>query len=96
MSINEESLPAMAFADDQLFCDAKAMPVKPPPCHHHPNGGKFASHSSTPTSPESQMARIEIPFARRNVRDDDFDPFMAALKTAKGERKGKCQKINRR
>ncbi|KAJ6692179.1 hypothetical protein OIU79_014020 [Salix purpurea] len=79
----------MAFADDQLFCDGKVMPLKPPPCHQHPNGGKFASRSSTPTSPESQMSRIKIPFARRNVWNDDFDPLMVALKTAKGERKGK-------
>jgi hypothetical protein len=81
---HKESLPAMAFADE-LFCDGKVIPLKPPPCHNH---------SSTPTSPESQMAKIKFSFPRRNVWNDDFDPFMVALKTVKGERKEKWQKIN--
>ncbi|KAG6789564.1 hypothetical protein POTOM_005669 [Populus tomentosa] len=81
---HKESLPAMASADE-LFCDGKVIPLKPPPCHNH---------SSTLTSPESQMAKIKISFPRRNVWNDDFDPFMVALKTVKGERKEKWQKIN--
>nr|TKS01829.1 hypothetical protein D5086_0000169360 [Populus alba] len=60
-----------------------------------PTNGKFGSHSSTPTSPESQIAKIKISFSRRMCGIDDFDPFMAALKF-KGERKGKWQKINHR
>lgn len=92
---HKESFPAMAFADE-LFCDGKVMiPLKPPPCHQYAADGKFDNHSSTPTSPESQMAKLKIPFPRRNVWNDDFDPFMVALKTVKGERKGKWQKINR-
>ncbi|KAJ6299319.1 hypothetical protein OIU76_020317 [Salix suchowensis] len=77
------------------FCDGKVIPLKPPPCHQYAADGKFDNHSSAPTSPESQMARLKIPFPRRNVWNDDFDPFMVALKTVKGERKGKWQKINR-
>jgi hypothetical protein len=92
---HKESFPAMAFTDE-LFCHGKVMPLKPPPCHQYPTNGKFGSHSSTPTSPESQIAKIKISFPRRNVWNDDFDPFMAALKTVKGERKGKWQKINHR
>ncbi|KAJ6984926.1 hypothetical protein NC653_023040 [Populus alba x Populus x berolinensis] len=61
------------------------MPLKPPLCHQYPTNGKFGSHSSTPTSPESQIAKIKISFSRRNVWNDDFDPFMGALKTVKGE-----------
>ncbi|KAF9665767.1 hypothetical protein SADUNF_Sadunf16G0158000 [Salix dunnii] len=89
----KESFPAMAFADE-LFRDGKVIPLKPPPCHQYAADGKFDNHSSTPTSPESQMAKLKIPFPRRNVWNDDFDPFMVALKTVKGERKGKWQKIN--
>ncbi|KAJ6905429.1 LOW QUALITY PROTEIN: hypothetical protein NC652_023243 [Populus alba x Populus x berolinensis] len=89
---HKESFPTTAFADYFVM----VMPLKPPPCHQYPTNGKFGSHSSTPTSPESQIAKIKISLSRRNVWNDDFDPFMAALKTIKGERKGKWQKINHR
>ncbi|CAK7330687.1 unnamed protein product [Dovyalis caffra] len=92
---HKESLPAMAFADE-LFCDGKVMPLKPPPCHRYATDGKFGNHSSTPTSPESQMSKIKIPFPRRNVWNDDFDPFMVALNTVKGEKMGKWHKNNHR
>jgi hypothetical protein len=78
-----------------LFCDGKVKPrLKPPPCNQYATDGKFDNHGSTPTSPESQMAKIKISLPRRNVWNDDIDPFMVALKTVKGEGKEKWQKIN--
>ncbi|GMI89084.1 hypothetical protein HRI_002577700 [Hibiscus trionum] len=76
----EESLPAMAFADE-LFHDGKVMPLKPPPGlqHHH-------KQSSILSSPRSSSGGLRLSFQRRSLWNDDFDPFMAALKNVKEEK----------
>ncbi|KAK8661097.1 hypothetical protein V6N13_051998 [Hibiscus sabdariffa] len=86
----EEPLPAMAFADE-LFYDGKVMPLKPPPRlqYHH----KQSLSLSPLRSPSSGL---RLPFQRRSLWNDDFDPFMAALKNVKEEKGGKSQAKNHR
>ncbi|KAG8654988.1 hypothetical protein MANES_05G200100v8 [Manihot esculenta] len=75
---HHESLPVMAFADE-LFYDGKVMPLNPPPCQQY----NFDKYSSCPTSPSNSSSLFKIPFARRSLWNDDFDPFMVALETVK-------------
>ncbi|GMI94649.1 hypothetical protein HRI_003134200 [Hibiscus trionum] len=81
----EEPLPDMAFADE-LFYDGKVVPLKPPPRlqYHH----KQSSSLSPTRSPSSGL---RFPFQRRSLWNDDFDPFMAALKNVKKEKAGRSQ-----
>ncbi|XP_002533284.3 uncharacterized protein LOC8273003 [Ricinus communis] len=85
------SLPAMAFADE-LFSDGKVMPLNPPPCLQYANSSdnKFGKYNSTPTSPAPGIpggALFKIPYPRRSLWNDDFDPFMVALENVKEEKK---------
>ncbi|KAJ9172289.1 hypothetical protein P3X46_015544 [Hevea brasiliensis] len=88
----QESLPAMAFADE-LFCDGKVMPLNPPPRQQYSNTNsnasdiKFGKYSSNPSSPGNQSSLFKIPFTRRSLWNDDFDPFMVALETVKEDKK---------
>lgn len=82
------SLTAMAFADE-LFCDGKVMPLKPPPCLQYCNS---VGCSSTLSSPRSPSGRLKFSFQRRSLWNDDFDPFMAALEIVKEEQKEKTQR----
>ncbi|KAJ4848554.1 hypothetical protein Tsubulata_007853 [Turnera subulata] len=73
------SLPAMAFADE-LFCEGKVMPLKPPPrleCNNNVVQSSCSGSGST--------RAIKNPFPRRSLWNDDFDPFMAAWKNVKGD-----------
>lgn len=84
------SLPSMAFADE-LFDNGRVMPLKPPP-RFRVDGGDMKSCSErmtdwSPKSPGTTMFRV--PFARRNVWNDDYDPFMAALQKVKEEHRGR-------
>nr|GME04102.1 hypothetical protein CQW23_26387 [Ipomoea batatas]GME04295.1 hypothetical protein CQW23_26387 [Ipomoea batatas] len=78
------SLPSMAFAD-QLFDNGRVMPLKPPP-RFRIDGGGGAKSCSSPKSPGSMF---RVPFSRRNVWNDDYDPFMAALQKVKEENRGR-------
>ncbi|KAM7278292.1 hypothetical protein ACFE04_005426 [Oxalis oulophora] len=82
-SHRDESLPVMSFADE-LFCDGKMMPlqVKPPPILN-PGG----THNAISPSPESPTSVFKFPFRRRHqsLWNDDFDPFVQALKTIQEE-----------
>ncbi|OMO87216.1 hypothetical protein CCACVL1_09194 [Corchorus capsularis] len=78
----KESLPAMAFADE-LFSDGKVRPLKlklPPRLEYSNDDVKQSSALSSPRSP------LKLPFQRRSLWNDDFDPFMAALKNVKQEK----------
>lgn len=85
-----DSLPAMAFADE-LFCDGKVMPLKPPPGSRCSIAGSRSPFgASPPRSPRS-------PFSRRNLWNDDFDPFMAAMESVRvREEAGGINKTHRR
>ncbi|XWS73638.1 hypothetical protein CRYUN_Cryun02cG0145600 [Craigia yunnanensis] len=93
--VRKESLPAMAFADD-LFSDGKVMPLKPPPRLQYPNDKKFDKQSLTLSSPRSPTGVLRLPFHRRSLWNDDFDPFMVALENVKEEKVGKSQANHRR
>ncbi|GLU18917.1 hypothetical protein SLE2022_351930 [Rubroshorea leprosula] len=87
----KKSLPAMAFADE-LFCDGKVMPLmplKPPPRLQYINSEKFDRQSSTLPSPKSPSGGLRLPFQRRSLWNDDFDPFMVALEHVRGAGEGK-------
>ncbi|KAG6411393.1 hypothetical protein SASPL_129474 [Salvia splendens] len=85
-----DSLPAMAFADElflnglvmplELPLSGVVMPLKPPP-------RLYKSALSSPRSPATVCRRI--PFARKSSRNDDFDPFMAALEKVREEKRGR-------
>ncbi|GMI73881.1 hypothetical protein HRI_001057400 [Hibiscus trionum] len=85
----KESLPAMAYADE-LFYDGKVMPLKPPPRL------QYHKQSSVLPSPRSPSGGLRLSFQRRSLWNDDFDPFMAALKNVKEEEAGKPQAKNHR
>ncbi|OWM69126.1 hypothetical protein CDL15_Pgr025313 [Punica granatum] len=80
-----ESLSAMAFADE-LFCDGKVMPLKPPP-----GSLRSADGSPSPCFGASPPRSPRSPFFRRSLWNDDFDPFMAALENVKEEEGGNKQ-----
>lgn len=85
------SQPAMAFADE-LFCDGKVMPLmplKPPPRLQYINSDKLDRQSSTLPSPKSPSSRVRLPFQRRSLWNDDFDPFMVALENVRAAGEGK-------
>ncbi|XWS28355.1 hypothetical protein CRYUN_Cryun25bG0061300 [Craigia yunnanensis] len=87
----KESFPAMAFVDE-LFSDGKVMPLKPPPRLQYPNDKRFDEQSSTLSSPRSPTGFLRLlPFQRRSLWNDDFDPFMVALENVKEEKVGKSQ-----
>ncbi|KDP43181.1 hypothetical protein JCGZ_22733 [Jatropha curcas] len=88
------SLPAMAFADE-LFCDGKVMPLNPPPCQQYSNCNENKNSKDCPSqspnsasfSPMNPSSIFKLPFPRRNLWNDDFDPFMVALKNVKEGKK---------
>ncbi|KAM5549160.1 hypothetical protein ABKV19_000543 [Rosa sericea] len=91
-----DSLPTtMAFADE-LFCDGKVMPLAPPlklpPRLQRKRNEKLASQAETgasvPGSPSNFV--LKLPFGYKRLWNDDFDPFMAALKNVKEEKKEKA------
>lgn len=91
-----DSLPTtMAFADE-LFCDGKVMPLAPPlklpPRLQRIMNEKLANQTGTgasaPGSPSNFV--LKLPFVYRRLWNDDFDPFMAALKNVKEEKKEKA------
>ncbi|KAK9062719.1 hypothetical protein SSX86_019908 [Deinandra increscens subsp. villosa] len=88
---NEYRLPARAnsfstilFADE-LFCNGKVLPLKPPP----------RLQSSVPTSPRSFSSRVKNPFAQKCMWNDGFDPFMIALEKVSEETEGRVS-VHRR
>ncbi|XVE59924.1 hypothetical protein DITRI_Ditri05aG0085400 [Diplodiscus trichospermus] len=93
--VRKESLPAMAFADE-LFSDGKVMPLKPPPRLQYPSDKKFDGQSSTLSSPRSPTGVLRLPFHRKSLWNDDFDPFMVALENVKEEKVGISQAKNHR
>lgn len=84
----KEPLPTMAFADE-LFADGKVMPLKPPPRHQYSNISTWSSPRSPPTGV------LRLPFQRRSLWNDDFDPFMVALKNVKEENQGRTHRRSR-
>nr|XP_011459752.1 PREDICTED: uncharacterized protein LOC105350078 [Fragaria vesca subsp. vesca] len=90
-----DSLPTMAFADE-LFCDGKVMPLAPPlklpPRLQRKRNEKLASQEGTgasvPGSPSNFV--LKLPFGYKRLWNDDFDPFMVALKNVKEEKKEKA------
>ncbi|KAK1437939.1 hypothetical protein QVD17_03739 [Tagetes erecta] len=68
------SFSAISFADE-LFCNGRVLPLKPPP----------RLQSSVPTSPRSFSSRVKNPFAQRCTWNDGFDPFMIALEKVSEE-----------
>lgn len=82
IQIEDELLPAMAFADE-LFSDGKVLPLPPrlkiPPPQEHRSG-----KSSTVSSPRSPVsAALKIKLIHQNLWNDDFDPFLVALQSVK-------------
>ncbi|XVF04830.1 hypothetical protein REPUB_Repub05bG0119100 [Reevesia pubescens] len=88
----KEALPVPAMA----FSDGKVMPLKPPPRLQYPNDKKFDKQSSTLSPPRSPTGVLRLPFQRRSLWNDDFDPFMVALENVKEEKVGKSQAKNHR
>ena len=91
------SLPAMAFADE-LFSDGKVLPLTPlklPPRLQNVNN-KSGNPSPTRSSSRSPSSVLKLPFSRRSTWNDDFDPFMVALKNVREEKRGKTQGNNHR
>ncbi|KAG8488725.1 hypothetical protein CXB51_016687 [Gossypium anomalum] len=84
----KELLPTMAFADE-LFADGKVMPLKPPPRHQYSNSFTWSSPRSPPTGV------LRLPFQRRSLWNDDFDPFMVALKNVKEENQVRTHRRSR-
>ncbi|XP_030522463.2 uncharacterized protein LOC115735379 [Rhodamnia argentea] len=78
-----DSLPSMAFADE-LFCDGKVMPLKPPPCSYYESKNGNQSPIGSP-SPRSLRSGFKVSFQRRSRWNDDFDPFIVALENVKGD-----------
>lgn len=92
--LSGESIPTMAFADE-LFCNGKVRPLKPPP--RLQTDGKSPSQSPTASSPKSPISVIKRPFLRKSLWNDDFDPFTTALENVTEENRGRSQgKIHRR
>lgn len=77
-----ESLPAMAFADE-LFCEGKVMPLNPPPCQKYSNGNATGGDHKAGKFSLSPNSIYKIPFTKRSLWNDDFDPFVEALETVK-------------
>ncbi|KAF8009277.1 hypothetical protein BT93_J0311 [Corymbia citriodora subsp. variegata] len=82
-----DSTPSMAFADE-LFCDGKVMPLKPPPRSSYESKSGNQSPIGSP-SPRSLRSGFKVPFQRRSLWNDDFDPFMVALENVKGDSRAK-------
>lgn len=85
----KESLPAMAFADE-LFCDGKVMPLKPPPRFQYSN----ESTCNSPLSPLKSPG-MKFSFSRRSLWNDDYDPFVAALENVREENREKFRRRSR-
>lgn len=83
-----DSLPTMAFADE-LFVNGLVKPLKLPPRLQYRDDMTCHSQTLSPTSV------IKISFTRRNMWNDDFDPFMVALEKVKEEKKGR-KSVHRR
>ncbi|KAM7273912.1 hypothetical protein ACFE04_028576 [Oxalis oulophora] len=84
-----ESMPAISFVGEHFVDDEKMIQVKPPPRLHSISSGSPASPRSHPMSPTSVF---KFPFMMRhhkNLWNDDFDPFMEALKNTVEEQKDK-------
>ncbi|KAL6211662.1 hypothetical protein ACLB2K_016885 [Fragaria x ananassa] len=81
-----DSLPTMAFANE-LFCDGKVMPLAPPlklpPRLQRKRNEKLASQKGL-------VLLSRLPFGYKRLWNDDFDPFMVALKNVKEEKKEKA------
>ncbi|KAI9077503.1 hypothetical protein K1719_040525 [Acacia pycnantha] len=80
---------SMAFADE-LFCDGKVLPLplKLPPRLQNGDGRKTSTPSSTASmSPRSLGLTVRRTFSGRSLWNDDFDPFMVALKVVRDEEK---------
>ncbi|KAE9606273.1 hypothetical protein Lalb_Chr10g0106141 [Lupinus albus] len=85
----------MAFADD-LFCDGKVLPLipplkLPPRLLQNGDGSMMSTQSSALTSPRSPGSMLRFPFLRLTSRNDDFDPFMAALENVREEKWGETK-----
>ncbi|KAJ8446832.1 hypothetical protein Cgig2_016142 [Carnegiea gigantea] len=71
---------------DELFCDGKVLPLRPPPRAQYTRSSKLHGISSTASSPGARGSMLRVPFARpRSLWNDGFDPFMAALSKVKEE-----------
>ncbi|CAK9314244.1 unnamed protein product [Citrullus colocynthis] len=96
IQIEDESLPAMAFADE-LFSDGKVLPLPPrlkiPPPHERHNESR-SNKSSTVSSPRSPVSAFKIKFVHQNLWNDEFDPFLVALQSVKKDEAGKTQANN--
>lgn len=83
-----DSLPAMAFADE-LFFNGQVKPLKLPPRLQNRSATTCPSPTMSPTSV------INISFTRKNIWNDDFDPFMVALDKVREENRGR-KSVHRR
>lgn len=83
-----DSLPTMAFADE-LFFNGQVKPLKLPP--------RLQNHSATtcPSPTMSPTSVINISFTRKNIWNDDFDPFMVALDKVREDNRGR-KSVHRR
>ncbi|KAK4275748.1 hypothetical protein QN277_018779 [Acacia crassicarpa] len=80
---------SMTFADE-LSCDGKVLPLplKLPPRLQNEDGRKTSTLSSTASmSPRSLGLTVRRTFSARSLWNDDFDPFMVALKVVRQEEK---------
>lgn len=87
----EDSMPAMAFADE-LFSNGRVLPLLPPlklppRLLQNGDGNMVSTQSSRMVSPRSPGLMLRLPFSRHSLWDDEFDPFMEALEKVKEEKK---------
>ncbi|KAE8660708.1 F-box family protein isoform 1 [Hibiscus syriacus] len=74
----------------RISMEVGVMPLKPlPRLQYH-------KQSSILSSPRSPTGGLRLSFQRRSLWNDDFDPFMAALKNVKEEEAGESQAKNHR
>ena len=72
---------SIAYADE-LFCDGKMLPLRPPPRAQctRPNKG----NNSTASSSGGRGSKLKVPFLRqRSLWNDGYDPFLDALNKVK-------------
>ncbi|XP_054817624.1 uncharacterized protein LOC129317294 [Prosopis cineraria] len=84
---SEDSLPTMSFADE-LFCDGKVLPLplKLPPRLQNGSARKASMLSSSASlSPRSLGSSVKRTLSGKCLWNDDFDPFMVALKVVREE-----------
>ncbi|KAI9114165.1 hypothetical protein K1719_014815 [Acacia pycnantha] len=71
---------SMAFADE-LFCEVLPLPLKLPPRLQNGGGRKTSMPSSTASMSLTSLGlTVRQTFLRRSLWNDDFDPFVVALK----------------